>query len=390
MNTHRWFGLFLLLFVLGCSNKGPDSKSDLGPPEVTVAHPAVEKLTETTDLTGALDAVEYVQVRPRVSGYIKEVKFKDGDSVKEGDELVLIDPAPYKAAWEMADGQLKNYKAQLRLAEAELARNQKLVTTGGISREEYDKSFAQKEVAAANIGTAQASLDRAKLDLDWTRVTAPINGKTDRALLSKGNVVTGGLSQGTILTTIVSTDKIYAYFDVNEQVFDYYLKQMREGRLNKTEAGVQVFLALQGEKDYPHKGVIDFAGNRFSPSTGSLQLRAIVDKPPPEMEGGRQIRARIPISNPYDALLVPEDAIQTDQGAKFVFVVDAENKVRVKKIKIGPMAYGLRVVAEGLKKDDLVIIKGLQRARDGEEVKPKDSKEGIKPVKPAEAKEAKQ
>jgi multidrug efflux system membrane fusion protein len=388
MNTRLLFGSLVLIFAIGCSGRGPGTTEQPGPPEVTVAHPAVAKLTETTDLTGTLDAAEYVQVRPRVSGYIQDVDFKDGEEVKAGKVLFLIDPAPYEATLKQATAQLTRYKAELKLAESEVARNKRLVDQGGIAREEYEQSIAKLGMASAGIEGSNAAIARAKLDLDWTKVTAPIDGKTDRAYLTKGNVVTGGLSQGTIMTSIVSTDKIYAYFDVSDQVFDYYLKQIKEGRLvqnGKGAEGVEVFISLPGDGGlYPHRGVMDFAGNRFSPSTGSLQIRAVIDHPTKEMVGGRQVKARVPISKPYDAILVPEEVIGTDQGAKFVYVVDSSNKAHTRPIKVGPMAYGLRVVTEGLNKDDQVVIKGQQRIRADTVVAPMESKEGIRVVKPQE------
>jgi len=365
----RTGSLLLLAVLVGCSGTPPASR-DPGPPEVTWAYPTVEKLTETTDMTGALAAVDFVEVRPRVSGFILEVRLKDGEEVTAGKVLFEIDPAPYKATLDQAKAQVASYEAQFKLADADLARNAKLIGSGAVSREEYDQTVAKKAVALAEIDGARAALARAQLDYDWTKVTAPIAGRADRVLVTKGNVVTGGLSQGTVLTTIVSTDKVYAYFDVNEQVFDYYIDQVKKGRFTKEEKGVPVQLALQGDKGYPHKGTIDFSGNRFSPSTGSLQLRAVIDDPGKEMVAGRQIKARVPLSNPYDAVLIPDEALVSDLGKKIVYVIDDKDVARARPVTIGPKSHGLRVIPAGLEKTDRVVVKGQQRLRPDVTVKP--------------------
>jgi multidrug efflux system membrane fusion protein len=349
--------------MVGCSKK-PPSKVETGPLLVTVGKPYVDKVTEFTDLTGETDAVKTVQVRPRVSGYIQKVNFEEGAEVKAGAVLFVIDPAPYEADLRKAKGDVQNWDAQIKLAKAEESRYAKLAAKGSGSKEDFEKAIASVGVAEANLYSAKAAVDRAELDLKWTNVTTDIAGKVDRAYLTEGNVATGGLSQGTVLTTVVSIDPMYAYFDVDDQTVLYYQQKVREGKLKSSRDGdVLIEMALRGEQGYPHKGRIDFVSNRINPSTGSLQIRGVFDNKDRSLYPGLFARARVPISQPYDAVMVPEASVITDQDKKLVYVVNADNMVEAREVKLGPMTKGLRVVVEGLKAEDRVVIKGMQRVR---------------------------
>lgn len=365
----------LVVLAVGCGHEAAPGKAEVSLPIVTVARPAVEQVTAFTDLTGTLDAPGTVQVRPRVSGYILEVKMRDGQDVKTGDVLFVIDPVTYMADVKKADGQLKSAQAKLKEATAQEGRYRGLLAQKAVSQAEYDVFLAQKEVAEADVYSANAALDYARQNLDWTKVTAPISGRVDRAYLTKGNVATGGTTQGTVLTTIVSEDPMYAYIDVDDQTVLYFQRLFgKEGTTGGARGGMPAALQLQGEQGYPHPGKIDFVSNRINPSTGSLQVRGTFPNPDRLLLPGRYVRARVPLGAPREAVLVPETAVITDQGQKVVYLVTADNKVEARVVKLGPTARGLRVVAEGLKPDDRVVIRGMQRVRPGVPVEPQDGK----------------
>ncbi|MCZ2343661.1 MAG: efflux RND transporter periplasmic adaptor subunit [Bacteroidales bacterium] len=372
-----------VILTVGCHRPTPPPP-DSGPVAVTVATPIQKLVTQYTDLTGNLAAVESVDVRPRVSGYIEKVYFTDGADVQAGQLLVKIDPSSYLADMKRAEGELRNWKAQLKLADADYTRFDKLRKTGAISQEEFDKSSAQVDVAKAKIFAAEADLERARLNVQWTDVTAPISGRVDRIYLTAGNVATGGLSQGTILTTIVSETPVYAYLTVDEQQVLAYLNRQSVKWNPATVVGclpvvaqeflkpVDVEIGLVSEEGFPHHGTFDFASNRLDPSTGTLQLRAILDNPGPvrKLVPGMYVKARIPAKQPTHALLIPDEAVVSDQANKAVYVVNAENKVEMRQVRLGFRSAGLRVVESGLQPDDRIIIRGLQRVTPGQPVDP--------------------
>lgn len=377
------FAVSATALTLGCHRPTPPPP-DTGPVVVTVATPIQKLVTQFTDLTGNLAAVESVDVRPRVSGYIEKVFFTDGSDVKAGQILVKIDPATYIADKKRAEGELMNWKAQLKLAEADFTRFDKLRKTGAISQEEFDKSSAQVDVAKAKIFASEAELEQAKLNVQWTDVTAPISGRVDRIYLTAGNVATGGLSQGTILTTIVSEEPVYAYLTIDEQQVLAFLDRQLVKWNPAAAAGslsvvameflkpIVIDIGLVSEEGYPHRGTFDFASNRLEPSTGTLQLRAILENPGPvrKLVPGMYVKARIPVEKPILSLLIPDDAVVSDQADKVVYVVNAENKVEVRQVVLGFRSEGLRVVESGLKPDDRIIIRGLQRVAPGQPVDP--------------------
>jgi RND family efflux transporter MFP subunit len=293
--------------------------------------------------------------------------FRDGDPVKKGDLLFEIDPRPYQVQLDQATGQLKLHEASLKLAQATLTRNQTLAksTPGAISQTELDQSMAAVQEAEARLLASRASLEVAKLNLDFTRISSPIDGRTSRQLLTIGNLVT---ADTTLLTTVVSTDPIYVYFDMDERTV-LRLRRSRE-RMSVRENSWPAQVGLVDEAGYPRTGVIDFTDNRIDPATGTLRVRAVLPNTDRLLMPGMFVRIRLATSQPHKALLVPEEAIGSDQGMKYVFVVDDRNQVVYRRVTVGPLQDGQRVVTEGLRPDDHVIQNAISRVRPGEFVSP--------------------
>ncbi|MCE9564512.1 MAG: efflux RND transporter periplasmic adaptor subunit [Planctomycetes bacterium] len=370
-----------LATVIGCS-KRPKPSPDVGLLKVTVATPKTDRVVLFTDITGTIIAPESVQVRARVSGFIKEVLFKEGQTVigvvhlfgsevYKGDPLFKIDPVTYDADLKQKIGDRAVYQAKLDLAQKDEERAKLSFDKGVSSKQEYDANIAQTKVAKANLDAAQGPIIKAQQNLDWTTVCAPITGKIDRALQTKGNVITGGETQGTILTTIVSTDPMYVYFDVDDQTVAFYQRLFNEKKLKPAAEGgkMQVDIMLLGESEYTRHGEIDFAGNQLNPNTGTLAVRAVFQNPDGLLIPNRYVRGRVPLGVPLEnGLLIPDSAVVTEQSKKFVYVVNAENKVVSKPVTLGPLSNGLRLVQSGLTKDDRVIIRGVQRVQPGEPV----------------------
>jgi RND family efflux transporter MFP subunit len=371
----RILPLLLLLVgmvALGCnSNKGAQPK-DTGPPKVTVAAPLVQPVTEFTDLTGTLAAVKTADVRARVSGYVQKVSFKEGAEVKEGETLVQIDPEPFRVALGLAETEVKSAQAQREQAAANEARLAKGLKAGVTSPEEYEQAKASKLVALAAVEKAKKDVEQAKLNLDYTTVKAPFNGRVDRIYVSEGNVVTGGTGQGTVLTRVVTMDPIYAYFTVSEQtVLEYIRRSVAEHRIPSQHGGTPVEVRLRDEQGYPHKGRIEFASSELSPTTGTLQIRGTFENPGPPwlLRPGFFVRGRIPGATIPQAILIPDAAVVTDQAQRVVYVVGPGNRVASKPVTLGPRSMGLRVV-EGLAPTDRVIINGLARVQPDMEIEP--------------------
>ena len=367
-------GFLGALALVGC-DKGASPGGDKGPGavlKVTVATPVVKTVTKFTDVTGTLKAVERIEVRPQVSGTIDEVLFKDGAAVKRGDILVKIDPSLYKADLDKAVGELASAKAQQGLATVEEARFAKLRTTSAVSQDEYDQSKAKKEVSTANVQTAQANLERAQKNLDWTDVRAKIDGLVDRILVTKGNLVSGGTAAPTVLTVLVSTDPIYAYFDVDEETVLYYADLIKTNKFTSIKVKpVPIEFRLKDTdlkvaEGYPFTGSLDFVSSELNAATGSLTIRATIANPVPyKFTPGLFVRARLPGLRVENAILVPDAAVFTDGAGKIVYTVNAENKIARKAVETGPLTEGLRVIVKGLEPTDRVVINGGQRVQDG-------------------------
>jgi RND family efflux transporter MFP subunit len=363
--------LILGLSLIGCQRARPQPSA--GPLKVTVAAPLVKTITEFTELTGTLAAVKTADVRARVSGYVLKVEFNEGTEVKEGATLVRIDPEPFRVALEVAKTQVKSAEAQREQAAATAARAKKGEKAGVVSAEEYDQAKAALLVAKASVEKAQDDVKQAKLNLDYTTVEAPFDGRVDRIFVNEGNVVTGGSGQGTVLTRVVTMDPMYAYFTVDEQtVLDYLRRKLREGRVPSSGKGhVPVEIALRDETGYPHQGQIDFASSELNPSTGTLQIRGVFPNPGPPrlLRPGLFVRGRIPGATIPQATLIPDEAIVTDQAQRVVYVVGPGNRVVSRPVTLGPMSLGLRIV-EGLAPTDRVIINGLARIQPDMEIDP--------------------
>ena len=379
-------GVAVLAAAAGC-RKPPAPAADTGPVLVTVAHPLVDTVTLFTDLTGTIEAKESVELRPRVSGYITEVKFKEGEEVKKDQPLFVIDPTIYKAQVKQAEGQVKNYLAQLDKAKADVTRAKEAFDKGAGSKSELDVAVASQGVAAAQLFTAKANREQADQNLTWTTVTAPIAGRVDRAYQTPGNLVTGttvnGGGTGTVLTTIVSVDPMYAYFDVDEQTVLYYRRMIHEGKLKSVQQGAMIDarLRLLGETGYPHAGTLDFISNRLNPATGSLTIRGTFPNPDRFLIPGLYAEAQIPASKPFEAILIPQEAVNYELTERVVYVVGPGDRIEARAVRLGPTHRGLQVVEEGLGKDaagrttgltrtDRVVIHGMQRVEAGMHVEP--------------------
>jgi len=366
-NARRVALVGLALMLVGCERS--KAAPAPAPPKVTVSRPAVRQVVEWDEYTGRLVSVESVEVRARVSGYLQSIDFDDGAIVKKGDLLFVIDPRPYQAELDRALAELRLSRARLDLAKSDLARAQRLLLSRAISQEEFDTRIARQREAHEQLQAMAAAVDAAKLNVEFTRVTAPIPGRISRKLVTAGNLINGGTAQSTLLTTIVSLDPIYCYIEADERSFLKYVRLAREGkRPSSREVRNPVYLALADETGLPHKGYMDFVDNRLDPNTGTMTGRAVFPNPDLTLTPGLFARVRLQGSGRYEALLLPDEAIGSDQAQKFVFVVSDQNVVEYRPVQLGAMIKGLRVVREGLKPEDWVIISGVQRARPGMKV----------------------
>ncbi len=359
-----------VLLLAGCGKK--EEAAAPPPPPVTVANPTKKVTTDWDEFTGRFDAVEQVQVRARVTGFVTKVAFTDGAVVKTGDLLYEIDPRQYQAAAEQAQGQLDDAKAKVVLAEKELERATTLIKTDAISENIVDQR--NQALAAAQAATLQAegALKQAQLNVEYTKVVAPIDGRVSRHLVTVGNLVQGSESGATLLTSIVSLSPIYVYFDTDEATYVRNSKLWFEGkRPSSRDTPNPVEITLVGETKPSHEGKMNFLDNRLDVGTGTLRGRAIVDNKDLSILPGQFARVRIIASGEYEALLIPDAAVANDQSRKIVMVVKADDTVEARPVTLGPLDGGLRVIREGLKPDDRVIVDGLQRARIGAKVSPK-------------------
>jgi membrane fusion protein, multidrug efflux system len=354
----------------GCARPAPETAA--APPQVTVSYPLEREVTDYADFTGRTAAVDSVEVRARVWGYLDKVNFKEGTLVKKGDVLFEIDPRTYDAALKQAEGNLESAEAKLKRLDADLARTRELINQKAASRADFDKVQGDRGEAAASILALKAAVEQAKLDLGFTKVMAPVDGRVSRYLVTVGNLVQSGQSGGTALTTIVSVDPIYVYIDVDERTVQYVRKLIREGKAKSArDADLPIMLGLANDEGFPHRGVLNFVDNQVNPKTGTLRVRGVFPNKDELLSPGYFARVRVPIGFPHQALLITERAIDTDQGQKIVYVVDKDNKVASRTIRVGALHDGLRVVDEGLTANDQVIVVGLQQVRPGLAVEPK-------------------
>ncbi|WGR99849.1 efflux RND transporter periplasmic adaptor subunit [Bradyrhizobium sp. ISRA443] len=380
-------GLLFALTLGGCDDKAQSQAAAPPPPPVTVAQPVKRTVTDWDEFTGRFEAIEEVQVRARVGGFVNSVEFKDGAIVHAGDLLYTIDPRPFEAVALQAEGQLADARAKAELAKRELDRGLNLVQTNAVSEQVVDQRRQALQAAHAAETQAEGVLKAAQLNVEFTHVLAPITGRVSRHLVTPGNLVQGSEGGATLLTSIVSLDPIYIYFDVDEATYQRNSKLWFEGkRPSSRDTPNPVQVALTGETKPSHEGKMDFLDNRLDVSTATLRSRAIIPNKDLSILPGQFGRVRIIGSSPYEALLIPDAAIVTDQSRKIVFVVKDDNTVEARPVVLGPLDDGLRVIREGLKAEDRVIVDGIQRARVGAKVTPQIAKatDGAKP--PAGAK----
>jgi RND family efflux transporter MFP subunit len=340
-------------------------------PTVTVSAPLHREVVEYDEYTGQFAAVEYVELRARVSGYLQSHHFEEGQIVNEGDLLFVIDPRPFEAALASARGQLKQAEARVDLANRQLARAGKLRERDFVAASAYDERLQEQRVSVAAVEIAKAAVRTAELDVEFSRILAPVSGRISRREVSDGNLVSGGSGNGnTLLTTIVSPDPIYFAFDMSEADFTAYQRAVQAGKLQSTRDAVPVFARLRDEPEWPREGRLDFVDNQVNRSAGTIGVRAVFPNPDGFLTPGQFGRIRLPGSEPYKALLVPDSAILTDQSQKIVMTVGPDGTVTPKVVRPGAMYDGLRIIRAGLAPDDKVIINGLVRARAGGKVTP--------------------
>lgn len=357
---HALGAILLSLLLVGCDNSAAQNAAPPAP-GVNAADVVVKSISQWDSFNGRIEAVESVQLRPRVSGYIDKVNFTDGQEVKKGEVLFTIDDRTYRAALEQAQATLERAKTQASLARSEANRTDKLINTNLVSREEWEQRRAAAIQAQADIRAAQAAVDAAQLNLDFTKVTAPIDGRASRALITSGNLVTAGDS-ASVLTTLVSQKTVYVYFDVDESTYLHYQNLARSGQgASSNHTALPVEIGLAGEEGYPHQGKVDFLDNQLAPSTGTIRMRALLDNAQRQFTPGLFARVRLPGSAEFQATLIDDKAVLTDQDRKYVYIVDKEGKAQRRDITPGRLADGLRIVQQGLKPGDKVIVDGLQK-----------------------------
>ena len=362
--TPRTLGVLAALSMLTAACQKPQPV--MPPPEVTVAPAISREITDSDEFTGHFEAVDAVEIRPRVSGFVQRVAFVEGANVKKGDVLFTIDRRPYAADVDRAAAVLEQARTRKRLAEAEHERAEKLVSTQAISREELDARASGRAESDAAVKAAEAALETARLNLEWTTVRAPISGRVGRAEVTEGNLVQAGPPAATRLTTIVSLDPIYVYFDSDEQA---YLKYVQNVGGAARGAKRPVHIGLANENGFPHEGTLDFVDNRLDPSAGTIRVRAVFPNKDKAFTPGLFARVRLDGGTKYKATLIQDQAIGTDQDRKFVLVLKPDSSVDYRPITLGrTVGNGLRVVQSGLQPGESVVINGLMRVRPGMKV----------------------
>ena len=360
----------VLIWSSGCGRK--PAASPPAPPTVEVTHPLQHEVTDYKDYVGRTAAIDSVEVRARVAGYLQKVNFKEGELVKKDQVLFEIDPRPYEEQVARSLAHVASAEATLKRAQADNARYKDIIVhaPGAVSQQEVDQYQATADQARADLQAAKAALAQDQLNLGFTKVTAPIDGKASRYFVTVGNLIA---QDQTVLTTIVSTGPIYAYFDVDDTTVLRARRLVREGKAKTGEGAdaVTVQLGLENEEGFPHQGQINFADNQIAPKTGTLRVRGVFANEDDALQPGYFVRIRMPIGTSHPALLVPDRAIDNDQGRKVLRVVDEKNQVANRPIRPGALHDGLRVIEEGLTSDDRVIVRGILQVRPGMSVQPK-------------------
>ncbi|HEY0877642.1 MAG TPA: efflux RND transporter periplasmic adaptor subunit [Zeimonas sp.] len=337
---------------------------------VSVAEVVARTVTEWDDFSGRLEAIDGVEVRSRVAGYIEAVGFEPGSFVEKGDTLFVIDPRPFAATVARAEAALASARARLVLTTSELGRAQRLLADRAIARREFDERDNAHRQAQAAVQGAQAALDSARLELGYTRITAPISGRVGRAEVTVGNLVGAGAG-GPRLTTILSTAPIYATFEVDERSFLRYAAHAGPDGVESASDPVPIFLGLADEDGHPHRGRLEFVDNRIDPRSGTILLRAVFDNSDGRLKPGMYARLKVGGSGSTDAVLVADRAVGTDQSKRYVLVVGNGDKLEWREVKLGPIVDGLRIVRKGLRPGERIVVNGLQRVRPGMRVAPR-------------------
>jgi len=368
------FKLLLIFLLVGCRAKGPPANSQLPPPEVTVIQASISNIVEYREYTGRTTAVDTVEVRARVSGYLLQtprmrtnddlllkVTVVEGNLVKKDDLLFVIDPEPYELGLQQSLGSLTASQAKLKQANNELTRSEKLIDSNSISRAEYDESFASVADLRGQIQSLEATANRNQLDLDYTQVRSPIDGMLGQTLVTPGNLVA---ADSTVLTTVVAVNPIYVEFEVDEQSVLDYRTRMLDGKVkNAREAEIAVRMGLANEEGFPWEGVIDFVNNTTDPGTGNTRIRATFQNNTGILSAGLFARVQVPFSAEYEAVRVPTKAIAMDQQGRHLMVVGDDNRVLRRAVKLGPIEGDMTVIREGVKNGEKVVTSGLQKIR---------------------------
>jgi RND family efflux transporter MFP subunit len=364
--------LAVCLTVTGCA-RAPAEPPAAAPMAVTVSYPVERAVTDYADFTGRTAAVDSVEVRARVSGYLDTVNFKEGALVKKDDQLFEIDPRPYRAELERAKGTVAQCEARVHRLERDFQRAKILITRGAVGQEEYDRYEGDYREAVANLDVAKANRDLAALNVVYAKVIAPVSGRVSRYVVTVGNLIqSGNQNSGTLLTTIVSVDPMYAYFDVDERTVLRIRQLIREGKAKSAgQTKWPVALGLATVEGFPHQGTINFEDNQVNPKTGTLRVRGVFANKEEALSPGFFARVRVPIGQAHHALLVTDRAIDTNQGEKVLYVVNKKNEVVSRPVRLGAFHDGLREITGGLKPGVQVIVSGLQQVRPGITVEPK-------------------
>jgi RND family efflux transporter MFP subunit len=363
--------LAVVIACAGCRNAAPTA-AETPVPKVTVSAVVAQETIDADDYTGQTEASEMVEVRARVFGYLKSIDFKDGDFVEQGQTLFTIEPDEYEAIHKQSLARVELNKANLALAKATHARNEVLIKSGAVSKQEFDESLAKVASAEATIAAARADANRTAVDLKYTELRAPISGRIDRAFVTVGNLLTGGMASGTLLTKIVKEQPMYVYFDVDERSLLRYMRQRSPSSTaapgSLRDLNIPCYLQLADERDFTHEGQLDFIASEVNRSTGTVRIRGVFANKDRSLASGLFVRVRVPVSKPYEALLIPERALATDQNIKFVYVVPEDGVAVRRNVELGGQRGEMRIITEGLNAGERVIVKGIQRVKPGQKV----------------------
>jgi multidrug efflux system membrane fusion protein len=376
--TRQWLVLPSVVLLTIAASACTDTAAQPGPPpppQITVAAAIDREITEWDEFTGRLEAIDSVEIRPRVSGYIAAIAFREGAIVRRGDLLFQIDPRPFQAEVDRLRAELTRARATVQRAGSELQRAERLRAENAISHEEHDRRAAFAQESAAHVSAVEAALRAVELNLEFTRITSPITGRVSRAFVTEGNLVASGPGQATLMTTVVSLDPIHAHFDADERVFLRYAPRLalaRSGQAARagTRISLPIRMALVTEEGFPREGQMDFLDNRLDPASGTIRARAVFRNSDGVLAPGLFVRLRVAGSGRSRAVLIQDRAVGTDLDKKFVYVVGDDNTIQYRPVALGPIADGLRVVRSGISAGDRVVINGLQRVRPGAKVEP--------------------